>query len=267
MPSRFLSSDIAPFLRLALAEGWICGKWEMEFLLQAFPQGCFVKRTGNKTLGYISTLRHDKSGWIGNLLVSSEARRGGIGSELMQAALQALLEAGVETVWLTASAKGVELYRKLGFIPIDSINRWVGEGRGGSGWSPSPPCDWEVIRLVDKAGWGDHRDALLDVAISRGQVMCGNYSFVCIQHWQQGTQLGPWGAIIEGQAASLLDPALAASARHVFLDVPSGNLAAAALLTRKGFSIKGSNTLMYLGARPKYAPQKVFALASMGSMG
>ncbi|WP_239027907.1 GNAT family N-acetyltransferase [Geomonas subterranea] len=239
----------------------------MEFLLQAFPQGCLVKRAGGETLGYVTSLRHDKSGWIGNLLVAPVARRGGIGTELLTGALQALLEAGVETVWLTASAKGVELYKKLGFLPIDSINRWVGEGGAPPSWSPSPRLDHEMLRQVDSAGWGDRRDALLSVACGRGRVICGTYSFVCIQQWEQGTQLGPWGALFEGQAAPLLDLALAAAGGSVFLDVPAGNVAAASLLARKGFSIRGSNTLMYLGARPQYAPKKIFALGSMGSMG
>ncbi|MBU5614023.1 GNAT family N-acetyltransferase [Geomonas azotofigens] len=267
MPTPFVSSDVNPFLRLALEEGWVCGQWEMDFLLRTFPQGCLVQRAGGETLGYITSLRHDKSGWIGNLLVSPDARRGGIGTELMQGALHALVDAGVETVWLTASAKGVELYRKLGFVPIDSINRWAGEGSGALDQCRSAPCHWEMITQVDSAGWGDHRGALLQVTFGRGQVICGNNSFVCLQQWPHGTQLGPWGALFEGQAAALLDEALAVAARSVFLDVPAGNLTAAALLTRKGFSIKGSNTLMYFGARPKYAPQKVFALASMGSMG
>ncbi|MBU5637567.1 GNAT family N-acetyltransferase [Geomonas sp. Red69] len=267
MLSPFLDSDIGHFLAAATSEGWICGKWEMEFLLQTFPQGCLVKRADSELQGYITSLRHDKSGWIGNLLVAPESRRGGIGTELMQGALQALLDAGVETVWLTASAKGVELYKKLGFIPVDSINRWVGEGGGGRSWSPAAPCDTEMIRHVDSAGWGDRRDALLAVTGNRGHVICGNHSFVCIQHWEQGTQLGPWGTLFEGHAAALLESALAAAGTNVFLDVPAGNLMAAALLTRKGFSIRGSNTLMYLGAKPKYSPHKVFALASMGSMG
>ncbi|WP_224982345.1 GNAT family N-acetyltransferase [Geomonas agri] len=267
MASWFLRSDIEPFLRLAKAEGWVCGKWELEFLLQTFPQGCLVKRDGNETVGYITSLRHDKSGWVGNLLVAPQARRGGIGTELMQGALHALLDGGVKTVWLTASEKGVELYKKLGFIAIDNINRWVGEGGGRSGWRTSPRWDPEMLRHVDSAGWGDSRDSLLTITSGRGHVICGNYSFVCIQHWPQGTQLGPWGALLEGQAAPLLGLALAAAGKSVFLDVPAGNVTAAALLTRNGFSIRGGNTLMYLGAKPKYVPQKVFALASMGSMG
>lgn len=267
MLTPFLQSDIAPFVALATAEGWICGEWELEFLLQNFPQGCLVKREGEEVLGYITSLRHQRSGWIGNLLVPPEARRRGIGTELMHGALQTLLDCGVETAWLTASAKGVDLYRKLGFVTIDSINRWVGEGDADQGPFSAPPIDQEVIRQVDMAGWGDQRDALLRVTSGRGPVFCGSNSFICTQQWEQGTQIGPWGALFEGEAEPLLDLALSGAGKRVFLDVPAGNVAAAALLNRKGFSIRGNNTLMYLGTAPEYDPQKVFALASMGSMG
>lgn len=267
MLTSFLRSDIAPFLELATAEGWVCAAWELEFLLREFTQGCLVKRDGENVLGYITSLRHDRSGWIGNLLVPPEARRRGIGTELMHGALRALLDCGVETAWLTASAKGVDLYRKLGFVTIDSVNRWVGEGGGVRALSRDVPVDLDVISRVDRAGWGDRRDALLEVTRGRGEVFCGNHSFLCTQQWERGTQIGPWGALHERQAEALLDLALLGAGERVFLDVPAGNVAAAALLARKGFTIKGSNTLMYLGVAPEYDSQKVFALASMGSMG
>ena len=267
MLTPFLKSDIPPFVALATAEGWICGEWELEFLLQNFPQGCLVEREGEEVLGYITSLRHHRSGWIGNLLVPPQARRRGIGTGLMQGALQTLLDFGVETAWLTASAKGVDLYRKLGFVDIDSSNRWVGEGGGDQGLLSAAPIDQEVIRQVDRAGWGDQRDALLRVTSGRGRVFCGSSSFICTQQWEEGTQIGPWGALLEAEAEPLLDLALSGAGERVFLDVPAGNVAAAALLTRKGFSIRGNNTLMYLGTAPDYDPQKVFALASMGSMG
>lgn len=267
MLTPFLQSDIAQFLALAKGEGWICGAWELEFLLREFPQGCLVKREGEDVLGYITSLRHDQSGWIGNLLVPAHARRRGIGSELMQGALQALLGSGAETVWLTASAKGEELYRKLGFVTIDSINRWVGEGGGGPALCGEIPIDREVMHQVDRAGWGDRREALLEVTSGRGRVFCSNYSFLCTQQWEQGTQIGPWGAIHDRQAEALFDLSLLTAGERVFVDVPAGNAVAAALLPRKGFTIQGNNTLMYLGKAPEYDPDKVYALASMGSMG
>jgi hypothetical protein len=170
-------------------------------------------------------------------------------------------------VWLTASAKGVGLYRKLGFLPIDSINRWKGTGRNESSAERLVHQDLQTMRAVDRAGWGDRRDGLLDVTIARGWSYCGEHSFLCCQPWEEGTQIGPWGALRDTQAELLLDRALDRMSGPVFLDVPAGNLAAAAMLTKRKFSIAGSNTLMYLGAQPSYDNKRIFALASMGSMG
>lgn len=267
MVEPFGETDILSFVSLAKEEGWVTGEWELEFLLRSFPGGCLVWREEGHAVAYITSARHGNSGWIGNLLVQSDARGRGIGRSLMVGALNALLDSGADTVWLTASLLGADLYRKLGFVPIDSINRWIGEGSVGPSLFGVIPFDREVIRQVDRAGWGDRRHALLDTICGRGRIYCGNYSFLCCQPWEDGTQVGPWGALFESEAEPLLDLALSSLKGRVFLDVPAGNVAAASLLARRGFSISGSNTLMYFGKEPRFEPKKVFALASMGSMG
>lgn len=70
-------------------------------------------------------------------------------------------------------------------------------------------------------------------------------------------------------AAPLLDHALARAGKkaRVVLDVPAGNIDAAALLYSRGFTILGSAVLMCQGKKPEYDPARIYALASMGSMG
>jgi ribosomal protein S18 acetylase RimI-like enzyme len=266
MVDPFVEADIVPFLALAKKEGWICGPWEFEFLLQTFPQGCFVHREQGRPLGYVTSVRYGKSGWIGNLLVHPEVRKRGVGRGLMELTVSELLKDGVETVWLTASAEGAGLYRKLGFVQIDCINRWTGEG-GASDPLKTVPLEMESVREVDRAGWGERRDALLKATCGRGRLYSSSGGFICCQQWGGGMQIGPWCCLIGAQAGPLLDKALPGAGKKVFLDVPEGNRAAGALLTKRGFVITGRNTLMYLGAEPKYRPASVFALASMGSMG
>jgi GNAT superfamily N-acetyltransferase len=267
MVGPFLDRDIPSFLAAAEGEGWICERWEMDFLLRSFQQGCFVYRNHERALGYITSISYGGSGWVGNLLVHPEARNRGIGRELMESACCALLKSGVKTVWLTASDKGVGLYRRLGFAAIDHIIRW--KGKGCRGRVPQQmPADYEVIREVDRRGWGNRRDALLEVTCrTRGKVFTSSGGYICTQQWESGTQIGPWGSVIRQQAPQLLDQALVGAPSRVFLDVPAGNHAATELLKERGFTVKGSNVLMYLGAEPLYQPEKVFALASMGSMG
>ena len=266
MVSPFLTADIEPFLALAGAEGWICGRWELEFLLKSFPAGCLVCREAGRALAFVTSVAYGKSGWVGNLLVHPESRKRGLGRLLMEHSLAELAKSEVETTWLTASTKGAGLYRQLGFQSIDSVRRWAGSGLASQ---PAAPVtvDFHRVRELDLLGWGDRRDALLQVTCGRGQLYLNPEAFLCSQPWDGAVQIGPWGSLTAEQAEPLFAAALAGARERVFLDVPAGNRAAEALLTEHGFSVQGSNLLMYLGATPKYRPENVYALASMGSMG
>jgi len=262
----FLEQDIDPFLALAGREGWLCGRREFEFLLRRLPQGCFVWREGDHALGYLTSIKHGRSGWIGNLLVCPEARRHGVGRGLMERAVSVLLKSGVETIWLTASEAGAGLYQKLGFVPIDSVRRWTGKGALNPALKPAH-LDIESVRAIDRVGWGDPREALLQETCSQGRLQVSSGGFISCQQWSGGIQIGPWGCLIATQAAGLLDQVLTTGDEDIFLDVPAGNFGATELLSERGFTIKGSSTLMYLGDRPLYQPGNIYALASMGSMG
>lgn len=263
----FRHEDIDGFLALAGAEGWICDRWEFDFLFRAFPRGCLTAREGGETAGYITSIKYGSSGWIGNLIVRAELRGKGVGTALMQEALAVLADAGAETVWLTASPSGKPIYEALGFAAVDIINRWVGEGVGGNA-APRETLSRAEILAIDRAGWGDQRETIIDAVIGRGRVLAGSGAFLVSQPCGDGIQIGPWGG--GGRdALLLLEDALAetGAGAKVFLDAPARNAGEAALLPGMGFSVRGRNLLMCRGEVPAYEPERVFALASMGSMG
>src|SRR6266540_2127608 len=109
---RFTQHDIEPFLAMALQAGWICDQWEFRFLLEAFPEGCFTARTESGPVAFITSVKYDESGWIGNLIVAEELRGRGLGTSLMHKAIASLEEAGAKSIWLTASADGKGVYEK-----------------------------------------------------------------------------------------------------------------------------------------------------------
>lgn len=262
---QFRYEDIDDFLALAAAEGWISDRWEFEFLLEQFPAGCLTARKEEKLTGFVTAIKYDTSGWVGNLIVGSECRGQGVGGALMKQALAVLTAAGAETVWLTASKQGKPLYEKLGFTVIDVINRWVGRGLW-SGSGGRPVASRSEVLAIDSAGWGDRRDSLIDAAMQRGTLFCAEGGFLVSQPCGDGIQVGPWGG---HGAALLLNEALlvAGKGTKVVLDVPIRNTAQTDFLLGKGFSIQGSTLLMYRGKAPAYAPEQIGALASMGSMG
>jgi len=263
----FRQDDIDGFLALAAAEEWICGRWEFEFLFRAFPHGCLVAREAELPVGYVTSIKYGESGWVGNLLVRKECRGKGVGTALMKQALAALSEAGATRAWLTASREGKPIYESLGFTTVDVVNRWVGEGIDGKCPVREALSRAEIL-AIDQAGWGDRRDALIYVVRGRGQVWGSRDAFLVSQPCADGIQLGPWGGMDRG-AQLLMDDALVGAGRgtRVFLDAPIRNTGQTSLLLGMGFSIRGSTLLMCRGEASAYKPERVFALASMGSMG
>lgn len=269
----FCPDDIAPFMRLAVSENWVVETWELEFLLSKFSTGCLVARGEQvETVGFITSLRHGRSGWIGNLIVAAEQRGRGIGESLFVSSLNALRSAGVETVWLTASKSGRSLYEKHGFTQIDTINRWVGTGGqrdGAHEVAAGYAGVTAIMHDIDCQAWGDVREALLRVTAGRGVVQRNESGFLTQQPCGAAVQFGPFSATNDRSAERLFDDASVniASGTKILLDAPESNRAAELLYTRKKMRIAGSNCLMYAGVKPEYRPELIYGLATMGSCG
>lgn len=264
----FLREDLDHFMAMAYTERWMVDAWEFDFLLGVFPQGCFCARDkADRVTGFVTSLRHDRSGWIGNLIVNPESRGIGIGKRLFSRAREALYEAGVQTIWLTASKAGRSLYEKHGFSSLDSIVRWTVLGNG----SPSSGVDSGAAPdlSIDRLGWDDNRERLVSATAARGRVLASYDGFTVIQPCNKSVQIGPFAALNTGSAEMLLANALASipPAVEIYIDAPAGNSAGTALLQQFGFRKQGTNQLMFAGTRPAYRPECIYGLASMGSMG
>jgi ribosomal protein S18 acetylase RimI-like enzyme len=269
----FCTDDIALFLELAAAEGWVAEPWEFEFLLAASPRGCFAARTeSGETAGFVTSLRHLRSGWIGNLIVAPGYRGKGIGAALFRKVLETLLYSGVETAWLTASKSGMPLYQKSGFTRIDTVIRWSGSGRLLTAGHEAEAASDDATPLqddLDSRGWGDRRAALVAVTAGRGRVLQQESGFVVVQPCGAARQLGPFSAPGYSTADALLKAALDTIplGTKVCLDAPASNRTALLLFNRYRMRISGSSELMYAGLKPAYLPEYIYGLATMGSCG
>jgi GNAT superfamily N-acetyltransferase len=269
----FCADDIGIVLKLAAAEGWVAEPWEFEFLLSEFAQGCFVARNTNcETVGFVTSLRHERSGWIGNLIVCPEYRGKGIGGLLFNKALETVRDSGADTVWLTASKSGMPLYQKAGFTRIDTILRWSGCSRQQhTGHETEVACDSPDPLLIESDGlaWGDRRSALVAATVNRGKLLQQKSGFVVVQPCGTARQFGPFSAPGYSAAEALFKTALNTIpfGTGICLDAPSSNRMALLLFNRNRMRITGSNELMYAGARPAYQPEYIYGLATMGSCG
>ena len=269
----FRADDIPDLLTLAIAEGWVAEPWEFDFLLEAFPGGCFCMRNSDgKGIAFVTSLAHEKSGWIGNLIVAEGYRGKGLGEALFRKAREALQGAGVATFWLTASSSGKSLYEKYGFNRLDDVIRWSGTGRkrppmhtrqSGSA-EPVSSVDW-----IDSQSWGDRRDALLAATCGRGRLLREGSGFMVIQPCGAAMQFGPFSAQDSNDAEYILSRASGSVPREtrVYIDAPLSNRSAGRLFSRHGMRITGSTELMYAGVKPTYRPEMLYGLATMGSCG
>lgn len=263
----FDKSHIERFLTHAKIEGWITTRSEIEFLLKSYPGGCLVCLKKRRLVGFITSIRYERSAWIGNLLVIPSCRGRGIGRLLMAKVLQTLDESACETVWLTASADGEHLYRTLGFRQIDVVRRWKGAGYLLPENGSAEYC--EKISKTDSAGWGDERPQILDALTDGCNRFTTDNGFI-VSSFSSGMQhIGPWGATSEAAAAELFSRvrAVGSGACEAVLDVPASNLSATKLLVSNGFTISGTTLLMSRGTPSGYNPDNIFALASLGSYG
>lgn len=269
----FCTADIGHFLQLAAGEGWVAEPWEFEFHLSAFPQGCFVACDDNGEIaGFVTSLLHQRSGWIGNLVVAERFRGRGVGTALFRSALEVLRMDGAQTIWLTASKSGAPLYGKHGFRRIDTVVRRVGTGRPRHGLN-ARQSHWKASGIlacgIDCQGWGDRRDALLAATVGRGRLLLEGSGFAAVQPCGAAWQLGPFSALDSGTSERLLDTALCSlpNGAKIFVDSPAANRAAMRMFSRKKMRISGTTELMYAGIRPDYRPELVYGLATMGSCG
>ncbi len=265
--------DAGSFLMLAAAEGWVTEPWELAFLQAEFPQGCWAARVDSgETAGFVTSLLHQRSGWIGNLIVAEPFRGRGIGEALFKKALEALRSAGAQTIWLTASKAGAPLYGKFGFSSIDRVIRWVGAGRQRYGVHDCPGDRNDSntsVCGIDCQAWGDRRDALLAATIGRGRLLLEDSGFAAIQPCGHAFQFGPFTALDSNSAERLYDAALQSIplGTKICLDSPASNRAALRMFNRRKMKIAGCTELMYAGIRPDYRPDLLYGLATMGSCG
>lgn len=261
------------FLELARADGWVADHWEFEFLLSVSAGGCLCAVSpGGEGVGFVTSLRHDRSGWIGNLIVGEGHRGRGVGRMLFNGALENLRSHGVETVWLTASAMGKKLYERHGFRTIDTVRRWKMvscEPRAAVRAVTNPLQALALCLDLDTLAWGDRREGLLQAILARGEAFASDRGHLVVQRGEGGVQVGPFATMDEHRATELLERAvsLVPEGVEIFIDAPASNMMAERLFMDIGFRNTGSTELMYAGQRPEYRPELLFGLATMGSCG
>lgn len=262
-------ADWQVFLALARAEGWRVPQNELALYRGPLAGSAFVLRRGDEALGFVTAVMHEKSGWIGNLIIPPGCRGRGCGSQLFDHAVASLERQGVASIWLTASAKGRPLYEKKGFTAVDGIVRWALK-TDGSRLPESGQLEAEPLYRADARVWGETRNRLLSQLTEKGQVFAFGGSVALLQQGDDLQVLGPWisAELCPRENRRLLLAVLGAVAERTELvaDVVESS-PLQALLRAAGFTRRGRCDLMVRGGTQGVQLAQLVSLASLGSMG
>jgi tRNA(Met) C34 N-acetyltransferase TmcA len=260
---------------MALKElaGWNQTLADWRFMLEQAPGGMLGASQGGRLLGTAGAVRWSRDcGWISMVLVHPDVRRMGIGTRLMQFALERL--AACAGIGLDATPAGRPLYRKLGFEDACIVKRLVCprlEAMPGDGPAPARATadDLAAIVRLDAQAFGASREALARAMLCRAP---GGAWTLDVDGRLAGFSLGRPGANYDQigpvVAASVGDAmALVAAAsrllrgRPVVIDVPESQGEMLGRLVAAGFVVQRDLYRMWRGRAPIGDPSMIFAIA------
>lgn len=261
-------ADWEIFCRWAKAEGWRVPARELELYAGELAASAFVLRQVGRALGFVTAVAHQRSGWIGNLLIDPARRGQGHGVRLLEHAMAELEARGCDSLWLTASEQGLPLYQRRGFRTVDRVVRWSRRGGEGGGL-PTATGDGADLDAADRRVWEESRQALLLGLARGGRIFRKGGSLLLLQAGADLQVLGPWFSreLCPRENRLLLTAVLdAAGPAELVVDLLA-SAPLAALLVVAGFERRGEGALMVRGPLPAGKLDGLVALASLGSMG
>jgi GNAT superfamily N-acetyltransferase len=272
------NTDIPEALRLKEIAGWNQTGADWQRFLEASPEGCFVAELDERVRGTVTTISFENQvAWVGMVLVDPEYRGRGIGTKLLQRAIEHLDHRRIPAIKLDATPQGKPLYEKLGFTSEYEIGRWILQRPSTgtmeascSGLHPSLSSEFlESILKTDREVFGANRGFLLQsLHDDAPDFTMGIWNDGILEGYALGRRgsfadhLGPWVAANGRSARRLLEEFLARSSREtVLVDCLKSNTNACELLPSFGFSYSRPLTRMY--RRSNHCPGRTDILCAI----
>lgn len=219
---------------------------DFEGFLQYDPNGCFVAEMGGERIGVCIAINYGASGFIGNLIVIEEMRRRGIGTRLLEHAVEYLRSCGTQNVLLDGVPAAISLYERAGFRKICRSLRFAGQMRGQphSDVRSIQAEDFEALIKLDRRAFGADRSFFLKHRWSLfpelGRIMCRNgeiAGFAMGRYGREVMTVGPWVVTkdVERPGALIEDLAMEVADLPINMGVLGTNLTAVATIRALGF--------------------------------
>ena len=257
--------DIPAGMRLKETAGWNQTSADWQRFLDSSPEGCFVAEIDEQVRGTVTTISFEnRFAWIGMVLVDPDHRGQGLGTRLLEKAIEHLDDLKIPALKLDATPQGRPLYEKLHFLPEYEIGRWTrrrspSEAANESASSSCESISPELLKAICRADrdiFGADRGFLLKSVdadapdFTTGLLHSGRlegYAFG--RRGSFADHLGPWMATEASTARQLLERFLAHSSREVqVVDCLNSRSFAGDLLKSFGFSYTRPLIRMFRGS-------------------
>ncbi|UCD44173.1 MAG: GNAT family N-acetyltransferase [Candidatus Bathyarchaeota archaeon] len=247
------------FLELISLTGWGNTAEDLRRILYYEPRGCFVAVLDDVDTGMVASTGYGEVGWIGNLVVLTERRGGGVGAMLMRRAMRHLLDSGASSIRLDAVEKAIPLYERLGFrVEFESL-RFTGTGEPAQveGIEAMKASDLGEVVELDRRFFGAPRERMLIrvqgdfpglcfVARESSRIV----GFIMAKPSDVSVRIGPW--ICDPGRPDLAEALLRrlmgeATGEKLWVGVPEKNRASVRILRDNGFGSLPTSLRMCYG--------------------
>lgn len=267
---RLMTQADLPFvMRLKRQVGWNQTEADLRRFLHLEPEGCFVAEWETRPAGTVTTCVLGEVGWVAMVLVDEPLRGRGIGTALLERALDYLERRHVSTARLDATPLGQPLYERLGFVGEYEVVRYGGTPRCPAPGAPIVPYTPDLLpdlvaldRQVTRTDRGKLLTALFaefpgpTCVVKEAGAVAG---YLTARPGESAAQIGPCVALSETGGRVLLGHALCCATGPVLVDVPRPNAAATDLVTSAGLVAQRTFLRMYRGRPVRDDPTALWA--------
>ena len=231
-------------------------------LMLALGAGTVAVDAAGQTIGGGLRWSFGDVGTIGLVLVAPDRQGRGIGRALMTALIDDL---GPRALMLNATAEGLELYKKLGFVSTGLVRQHQARVAEAPVLPSVPevavrramPEDHAALCALDAAAFGADRSLLLSRLLANGEAWLVGHAgrpagFAVLRPFGRGAIVGPVVAPGEDEAIALVAaPPKAAPAGVLRVDIDAAAESLTAWLTAAGLPAIDTVTIMRRGRWPE----------------
>jgi GNAT superfamily N-acetyltransferase len=201
--------------------------------------------------------------WISMVLVTSDFRRRGIATKLVDACLGAAARRGL-TAWLDATPAGATVYGPLGFTPTLQLRRLrLEKPQGATATRLLAAGKLDALATRDSSAMGFDRSTLLSEFSARpgSRIVSDDRAMALVRDGRAARQIGPLLADRTEQALALVDAIVGSETGPWLIDAVHSQEAFLQELVQSGWNIERPFQRMRFG-RPTAPPAQLpFAVA------